>query len=158
MYISEVRMGAGHSHAQIKHMSAEQVHDVLIMNGWGFAAKAFVDQNIDGRALLKLDEGQLTTDLNMNAKDAERMLIVRETFLQHKPTITRAAVCKWSIEQVGAMLRLNHLGQYARAFQQKGINGGLLIQLKESIGQPGELITSALDIERLQSVVTFYVT
>ena len=80
------------------------------------------------------------------------------TFLQHKPTITRAAVCKWSIEQVGAMLRLNHLGQYARAFQQKGINGGLLIQLKESIGQPGELITSALDIERLQSAITFYVT
>ena len=151
-------MGAGHSHAQIKHMSADQVHDVLTMNGWGFAAEAFVDQGVDGRALLKLDEGQLTTDLGMNTKDAERMLMVRETFLQHKPTITRAAVCKWSIEQVGAMLRLNHLGQYARAFQQKGINGGVLIQLKESIGQPGELITSALDIERLQSAITFYVT
>ena len=78
-------MGAGHSHAQIKHMSADQVHDVLTMNGWGFAAEAFVDQGVDGRALLKLDEGQLTTDLGMNTKDAERMLMVRETLVSVAP-------------------------------------------------------------------------
>ena len=150
-------MGAGHSHAQIKNMNVGQVQDVLVMNGWGYLSRPFMEKGVDGRVLLRLDQARLTRELGVSDKDAERMLIVRENFLQHKPTITRAAVCKWSCEQVCAMLKLNHLGQYVRVFEQKCINGGLLIQLKESIGQPGELMKSALDIERLQSVLTYYV-
>ena len=149
-------MGAGHSHAQIRNMKVDQIQDVLIMNGFGYLRQPFCDARVDGRALLKLELHKLM-ELGVSDKEAERMLRVRETFLQHKPTISRGAVRKWSSEQVGAMLRLNHLGQYARSFETHGINGGLLIQLKESIGQPGELITSALDIERLQSVLTYYV-
>eukprot|EP00937_MAST-01D_sp_MAST-1D-sp2_P001012 g1012.t1 len=150
-------MGAGHSQAQIRNMRAEQIKDVMIMNGWSEAAQTFHATSVDGRGLLAMERRGLL-EMGVGEKDATAMLHRRELFLKHSPTITRAAVCKWSSAQVCAMLRLNHLGQYSRAFEKADINGGLLLQLRESIGQPGEFMTQALDVMRLQSVLTYYVT
>ena len=47
---------------------------------------------------------------------------------------------------------------YSQQRLRDEINGGLLVQLKESIGQRGELMQDELDIVRLQSVLTYYVT
>ena len=156
-------MGAGQSHAGIEALPPQDVGHVLVMNGFDDAAAIFEEAGITGKDLMRLTPVKVRSmfmaeEQTVDERALNRMFDVRTKLLKHERTMTREQIIKWTPEQVAAMLRLNHLGRYSPKVLRDEINGGLLVQLKESIGQQGELMHDELDIVRLQSVLTYYVT
>ena len=156
-------MGASQSHAGIELLQPSDVEQALIMNGFEVEAPIFAEHGIDGKTLLTITPVALRA-MNLQAgheldeRTLNRMFDTRARLLKHERTVTREQIIKWTPEQVAAMLRLNHLGRYATPVLRDEINGGLLMQLKESIGKSGDLMQDEMDILRLQSVLTYYVT
>lgn len=113
--------------------SVEDVGEWLSAEGFGDARRAFAKEQVDGVALMDLNEDELKVDLGVSKLGPRRRFARRlcAAVPGCKNPSRADEVASWSVEGVASWLDNTGLGKYKRAFAKHEVDGMALPDITE---------------------------